>query len=61
MFSAIKNFFGRQINHLQQAHAVVSWEEALDTAIGKISRLTDVDSEKGKKKLGLILDELRLA
>ena len=60
MFSAISNFFKRQASNLSKAHAHASWEEALDTAVAKINALKDIESEKGKHKLGVILDELKL-
>ena len=61
MFSAISNFFSRQFNHLNQAHAQVSWEEALDAAIFKISQIKeDIETDIGKYKLGIIIDELKL-
>ena len=52
MFSAISNFFSRQITQLNRAHAEVSWEEALDSAIYKISQLKDLESDHGKEQLG---------
>jgi anaerobic selenocysteine-containing dehydrogenase len=45
---------------LERAHAEVSWEEALDKAVEKIGQLSDIESDKGKYKLGLIIDELKL-
>ena len=60
MFSAISNWFSTQTNKLDKAHANISWEEALDNAIYKISLLKSVESDTGKDKLALILDELKL-
>lgn len=60
MFKAISGFFSKQFSHLELAHAEVRWEEALDTAIQKISQLDDIESDKGKFKLAIILDELKL-
>ena len=59
MFSAIASFFNRQLNNLERAHSEVSWEEALDNAVMQIDQLKDIESEKGKKKLEKILEELR--
>ena len=60
MFKAIGGFFKRQIYTYEKAHAKMSWEEALDLAIFQISELEDIDSDKGKYKLGLIIDDLKL-
>ena len=60
MFAAISKWFTGQTNTLDRQHAKVSWDEALDNAIYKISQLGNVESEGGKEKLGLILDELKL-
>ena len=38
----------------------MSWEEALDSAIYKISQLKDLESDYGKEQLGIILDQLKL-
>jgi len=60
MFKAITSFFSRQCAQLERANAEVTWEGALDRAVEQISKLQDVDSDKGKFKLTIILDELRL-
>ncbi len=60
MFKAIGGFFKRQLNTYEKAHAKMSWEEALDSAICQISELEDIESDKGKYKLGMILDNLKL-
>lgn len=60
MFAAISNFFGVPVTKFEQSQAQVSWDEKLDEAIYKIERLREIDSDEGKEKLGLILDDLRL-
>ena len=55
MFSWIK----RQMASFEKAHAEVTWEEALDTAIASINELKEVESEDGKSKLQAILKELK--
>ena len=60
MFAAISRWFQGQTNTLDRQHAKVSWEEALDNAVHKISQLKDVESERGRELLGKIIDELKL-
>ena len=47
MFSSISNWFKKQAKHIDMAHAEISWEEALDTAIQAINELKEIESEEG--------------
>ena len=60
MIKAVKALFSNSTSYFEKSQAETSWEEALDEAINKINKLKDIESDEGKEKLGLILDELRL-
>lgn len=61
MFSGITSWFSRQVQSLEAAHAEVSWEEALDTAIMKINKIEDIESDYGKEQLAKVVTQLKRA
>ena len=59
--SNLGNWFNKQITSIETAHAEISWEEALDTAIYDINAIKDIESESGQKKLKNIFLQLQKA